>query len=134
MTLRFQETSDKFIVCFTDAKLVDQAQIQSVGDGLLEICERAARASKMLLLDFRGVQFMSSAMVGQLMLFHKEAKKQSLHCRFTNISPSILEVFRITRVHTLFRMDDDDPEFLGSGVPRPKPPSTLDGRANPPSD
>ena len=38
MTLRFRETPDKIIVFFTNAKILDEAQIQEVGAGLLDIC------------------------------------------------------------------------------------------------
>ncbi len=94
-------------------------------------CELTA---KRLLVDFRGVQFMSSAMIGKLVLLNKAAKQQSLDLRFANISPNVLEVFKITRLHELFRPDDDNPDLLGAGVPKPKPPSTLDGGAKSPSE
>ncbi len=132
MTLRFHETPEKIIVLVTDAKIVGETQIQEVGDGLLDVCERAVRTGKTLLVDFRGVLFMSSAMIGKLVLLSEAAKQQSLYLRMANISPNLLEVFNITRVHKLFGTGDDDPDLLGTGVPNPKPPNTLDGGATPP--
>lgn len=133
MTLCFRETPDKIIVFFADATIQNEAAIQEVGGGLLDICKRAARTGKKLLVDFRGVQFMSSAMIGNVVILNKAAKRQSVELRLANISPNFLEVFRITRLNEVFRMDDDDPDLLGTGVPNPKPPNTLDGGAKPPS-
>jgi anti-anti-sigma factor len=134
MTLYIRETADEIIVFFTDAKIVDEAQIQEVGGGLLDICKQATSTAKRLLVDFRGIQFMSSAMIGKLVLLSKAAKQRSLDLRFANISPNVLEVFKITRLHTVFRLDDDNPDLLGAGVPKPKPPGTLDAGAKPPSE
>jgi len=51
-----------------------------------------------------------------------------------NISKTVLDVFKMLRIDKGFRFDDDDPELLGSGVPIPKPPGSLDGHAAPPSE
>ncbi len=127
MTLRFHETPDKITIFFSDAKIVDENQIQEIGSGLLDICQRAASCSKRLIVDFRGVRFMSSAMLNKFLLLAKAAKQHSLDLRLSNLAPEMLEVFRITRLNRCFRFDDDDPDLLGAGVPNPKPPNTLDG-------
>lgn len=49
---------------FTDVKILDEGRIQEIGNSLLDICTHAKNAAKRLVVDFRGVQFMSSAMIG----------------------------------------------------------------------
>lgn len=78
MTLRFRETPDKIIVFLAEAKILDEAQVQEVGGGPLDVCKRAVRTGKRLLVDFRGVQFMSSAMIGKLVVLNKSAKQHSV--------------------------------------------------------
>lgn len=133
MTLHFRETPDKIIVSFTDARILDEARVQEIGESLLDVCKQAAGAAKRLIVDFRGVRCMSSAMIGKLVLLNHMAWQNSLDLRVANIGKNVLEVFRITRLNKGFRFADDDPDLLGAGVPIPKPPSTLDGRVEPPS-
>jgi anti-sigma B factor antagonist len=133
MSLQFRETPDKVIVNFTGAKILDEGRIQEIGNSLLGICKHAGDAAKRLVVDFRGVQFMSSAMIGKLVLLNKAARQSAIDVRMANISKNVLEVFKITGVNKVFRFDDDDPDLLGDGVPIPKPPSSLDGHVEPPS-
>ena len=133
MTLCFQETSDKIIVSFTEATILDEARIQEVGSGILGLCKRAVSTTKRMVFDFGGVRFLTSAMIGELVLLNKATKQQSLDIRAVNLSPNVHEVLKITRLHKVFRNDDDDPGFLGTGVPNPKPPNTFNGGAEPPS-
>ena len=130
MTLRFRETPDEIILFFTDALVSDDVQILDIDD-LGDFCERAARTAKSIVFDFRGIQFMTSRMIGELVLLNKAIKQHSLAMRFVNLSPNVHEVFKITRLHKVFRIDDDDPGLLGTGVPNPKPPNNFDGGADP---
>ena len=130
MTLRFRETPDEIIMFFTEAFVSDDNRILDVGD-LDEFCERAARTAKSIISDFRGIQFMTSKMIGELVLLNNAIKQHSLAMRFVNLSPNVHEVFKITRLHKVFRIDDDDPGLLGTGVPNPKPPGNFDGGADP---
>ena len=76
---------------------------------------------------------MSSVMIGKLILLNGLVKRGSLDLCLANISSTLLEVFKSLGVDEVFRFDDDGPDLSGAGVPNPKPPSTLDGRAEPPS-
>ena len=132
MALRFRETPDRIIVYFSDAKITDEDQIQETKQSLHEISQHAADLARKLSIDFSGVQFMSSAMLGELVLIKDFAKKNSLDLRLTNLSPELLEVFNILRLNRIFRFDDDGPDLLGAAVPRPKPFGTDDGHMEPP--
>jgi anti-anti-sigma regulatory factor len=77
---------------------------------------------------------MSSAMIGKLVLLHKNAQQNSIDLRLARISENVLEVLKITRLAKVFRVDDDDPDLLDSGAPNSKPSGTLDGESEPPSN
>ena len=61
-SLTSQEVDDVLVVSFNDAKILDEAKIQQIGSELMEIAAHAAKKQK-IVLDFKGVQFMSSAML-----------------------------------------------------------------------
>jgi anti-sigma B factor antagonist len=117
MTLYFRETPDKIIVSVPDANIVDESRIQEIGESLLDICDRAVAQAKRLVVDFRSVEFMTSAMLGKLVQLNKTARQKSLDLRLAFINKNLHEVFDLTRLSTVFHFDDDDPDLLGDGVP-----------------
>lgn len=104
------------IIDGASAKFADEEMIQQVGRELLELVESATETKK-LLLSFKGVQFMSSALIGKLVLLNKAAKNRGVQLKFCDLSPNVLEVFKITRLDKMFRIlpeqDDDEPEDDG---------------------
>ena len=72
----------------------------------------AAAQSKKLLLNFQGVQFMSSAMIGKLVLLNKKAKTSEIDLKFCTISANVHEVFKITRLNKVFKIYPDEEKAL----------------------
>ena len=102
-SLKSEQKEDILVVYFTDAKILDEARIQQIGKELMEKGEEAGKSeSKKMLLNFQGVQFMSSAMIGKLVLLNKKSKAANLILKFCAISPNVLEVFKITRLNKVF--------------------------------
>ncbi|MBC8351930.1 MAG: STAS domain-containing protein [Planctomycetes bacterium] len=101
------------VVCanFTSSKILDEDAIQQAGVELMRLVERASETKK-LLLSFEGVQFMSLGMIGKLVLLNKKAKTQGVQLKFCDISPNVLEVFKIARLRCTFpndnNVDEDD--------------------------
>lgn len=130
MTIRFRETLDQVIVYFTDDEVAGQASVEKDADGLDDACKLASLTGKRLMINFQDVQWMPDAMVGALVLLDKAAREQAVELRLANISPSVLEMFKITQLDKVFNIGGDDPDALGSVVPRPKPPGTLPTNQN----
>ncbi|HJN08586.1 MAG: STAS domain-containing protein [Pirellulaceae bacterium] len=108
-SLKSEQKEDILVVYFTDAKILDEARIQQIGKELMEKGEEAGKTeSKQMLLNFQGVQFMSSAMIGKLVLLNKKSKAQNLKLKFCAISPNVLEVFKITRLNKVFDIHPDE--------------------------
>ena len=110
-SLKSREEDGVLIVNFTDAKILDEARIQQIGSELMEMVTAAA-ANKKMLLNFQGVQFMSSAMIGKLVLSNKKSKASEIDLKFCSISSNVLEVFKITRLNKVFKIEKDEESAL----------------------
>ena len=110
-SLKSREEEDVLVVNFTDAKILDEARIQQIGTELMEMVT-AASQNKKLLLNFQGVQFMSSAMIGKLVLTNKKAKTSEIDLKLCTISPNVHEVFKITRLNKVFKIYPDEEKAL----------------------
>ena len=110
-SLKSREEDGVLIVNFTDAKILDEARIQQIGSELMEMVAAASSGKKML-VNFQGVQFMSSAMIGKLVLLNKKSKTAEIDLKFCSISPNVLEVFKITRLNKVFKIEADEEKAL----------------------
>jgi anti-sigma B factor antagonist len=111
-SLKSQEIEDVLVVYFTDAKILDEARIQQIGKELAEMAGSASSSTKKMVLNFQGVQFMSSAMIGKLVLLNKKCKSSEVDLKLCQISPNVLEVFKITRLNKVFDIHPDEEKAL----------------------
>jgi anti-anti-sigma factor len=112
-SLKTQEVEEVLVVSFTDAKILDEARIQLIGQELMNAAASAGQKKKML-LNFQGVQFMSSAMIGKLVLLNKKCKTEEVVLKMSTISPNVMEVFKITRLNKVFEIFDDQDKAIKS--------------------
>ena len=70
--LEVSEAGDVTIVHFVDRKILDEANIQEMGQELFDLVER--QQCKKLLLNFANVEFLSSAALGKLITLNKKRK------------------------------------------------------------
>lgn len=94
-SLLIRDKDDIVIVSFTQTKILDGATIRQIGIEFQDLTLQAAAGHK-LLLDFSRVEFMSSAMIGEIVRLQKKCKQDKVRLKLCNISASILEVFKIT--------------------------------------
>ena len=111
-SLRIQETDDILQVFFTDAKILDDARIQQIGSDLLEAVTRAT--NDRMLLNFLGVTFMSSAMIGKLVSLNNKCREAKVALKFCNISDNLTEVFKIMKLNKVFDMYKTDDKAIKS--------------------
>lgn len=107
-----QQNGEVLVVGFTDSKILDNQRIEQVGKELQETVAQAV--NKKLLLNFRGVSFMSSAMITKLVMLNKRCKAQGVHLKFCEVSPNVMEVFKITKLNKLFDIQSDEEKALAS--------------------
>ena len=110
--LTTEEIEGVYVASFTDSKILDEAKIQQIGAELLECT--TALTNQSLLLDFDGVSFMSSSMIGKLVLLQKKCKAAEIKLKVCNISDNVMEVFKITRLHKVFDIQKDRDKAIKS--------------------
>lgn len=100
------------IVKFMDSKILDSQRIEQVGRELQDAVPQATH--KKLLLNFHGVSFMSSAMITKLVMLNKGCKTQEVALKFCEVSPNVLEVFKITKLNKLFDIQGSEDKAIAS--------------------
>ena len=110
--LDLNELDDIVVVRFLDQKIIDDVNIQELGQELFRLVE--VDNCKKLLLNFAEVDFLSSAALGKLITLDKKAKKHGCILKLSNIRPEIYEVFAITKLNRLFDIKNDQAEALAT--------------------
>lgn len=84
----------------------------------------AAKGSPDLVIDLLGVGFAGSAALGHFVALHRIARPQGGRLVFCNVDPTVLEVFRVSKLEPLFTFVADRPAALaliaGQGSAAPK--------------
>jgi anti-sigma B factor antagonist len=100
--IRSIRDGDVTCVTFTEGRITDEVVIHQIGQEVLKLVD--ADAQPKMLLDFSGVEHLSSAALGVLISVHNRVKSRSGQLRLCAISKPIFEVFRITRLDKLFQV------------------------------
>jgi anti-sigma B factor antagonist len=100
------------IVTFLYPQILDLAVIQELGDDLFALVEQDGRTS--LVLDFRIVEFLSAAMIGNLVILDKKVKEKSGRLVLCNLTLVIKEVLAITRLDKVFEIEDSLDEAIAT--------------------
>jgi anti-sigma B factor antagonist len=110
--LEVAEVGDVTVVRFVDRKILDESNIQDMGQELFQLVEEQKRNK--LLLNFTSVDFLSSAALGKLITLDKKVKAHGGKLKLSNIQPDIYEVFAITKLNKLFDIRDDEATALAA--------------------
>ena len=108
--LELTEVGDVAVIRFVDYKILNETNIQALGQELFRVVEKEGHHK--LLLNFSNVQFLSSAALGKLILLDKKVKANNGKLKLSNISPEVYEVFAITKLNKLFDIKEDEADAL----------------------
>src|SRR5262245_12564515 len=100
------------MVRFNDRKIMDMVLIQELGDELFALVEKEKRIN--LLLNFAGVEFLSSAALNKLIVLDKKIKTAGGKLLLCNLRPEIFEIFAVTRLTQLFTIMRTEQEALAA--------------------
>jgi anti-sigma B factor antagonist len=101
---------DVTVVTFIDKKILDEQNIQIIGEQLFDLVDNQNR--KKILLNFANVEFLSSAALGKLITMNKKAQAANGKLAMCKIAREIIEVFEITRLDRLFKIFKDEQAAL----------------------
>jgi anti-sigma B factor antagonist len=110
--LDVNEVGDVTVVRFRDQKILEDINVQELGQELFQLIEVDNR--KKLVLSFFGVEFLTSAALGKLITMDKKVKNHAGTLRLCNIRPEIYEVFEITKLTRLFDIKDEESDALAA--------------------
>jgi anti-sigma B factor antagonist len=88
------------VVRFREKRIVDAGNIEAIGDEMLNLVK--VQHLKNILLNFEGVEFLSSAAFNKLILLNKEVKNVGGILRLTGLKAEILEAFQVLRLNKIF--------------------------------
>jgi len=104
--LEVEDIGDVTVVNFTDKKILDEQNIQLIGEQLFRLVDELGR--RKLLLNFGNVEYLSSAALGKFITLNKKVNASGGRLILCNIDPQIYEVFEITKLNKLFHIVKDE--------------------------
>lgn len=111
--LEVEDIGDVTFIRFTDSKILDEANVQLIGDQLFSLVDDHGR--KKLLLDFSKVEYMTSAFLGKLVTLNKKVQQVGGRLALCNLAhKEIFDIFVITGLKRLFNIYKDEQEALQS--------------------
>jgi anti-sigma B factor antagonist len=108
--LEVEDIGDVTVVKFIDKKILDEQNIQIIGEQLFGLVEESGR--RKILLNFDNVDYLSSAALGKLVTMHKKVMAVGGKLVLCSISPNIFEVFKITKLNQVFKIFPNEEEAL----------------------
>jgi anti-sigma B factor antagonist len=104
--LEVEDIGDIAVVQFVDKKILDEQNIQMIGDDLFRLVDELGR--RKILLNFSNVEFLSSAALGKLITLNRKLQNVRGKLILCSISKDIQEVFEITKLDKLFTIVKDE--------------------------
>ncbi len=98
--LEVEDVGDVAVVHFVDKKILEEQNIQVIGEELFRLVDENKREK--MVLNFSNVEFLSSAALGKLVTLERKVKAIHGKLILCGISKSIQEVFKITKLDRIF--------------------------------
>jgi anti-sigma B factor antagonist len=93
------------VVTFSTPRIVQEEDIQDIFEQLQRLVDE--KPGREYVLDFRKVQFLSSSVLGRLILLQKKAAATKGRLVLCAIAKEIFEVFKITKLDKVFTVKED---------------------------
>ncbi|QDU72300.1 STAS domain-containing protein [Mucisphaera calidilacus] len=110
--LVIHEQDDITKVEFLDRNILEEANIQQIGEEISTLIEKATNPK--ILISFERVEHLSSAALGTLITINNKIRQKAGQLRLANIDPQIYEVFVITKLNKLFQIHDTTAKAIES--------------------
>ena len=105
-----EDIGDVTVVNFVDKKILDEQNIQVIGEQLFSLVDELGR--RKILLNFGNVEYLSSAALGKLITLNKKVNAVGGRLILCNIDQQIYEVFEITKLNKLFNIQKEEQTAL----------------------
>jgi len=108
--IEVEDIGDVTVVNFTERKILDEQNIQAIGEQLFQLVDELGR--RKILLNFGNVEYLSSAALGKLITLNKKLQQAGGRLILCNIDAQIYEVFEITKLNKLFSIHKEEQAAL----------------------
>ena len=102
------EQGDVIVVRLGEHRMLDSVTVMKVSDELSSVADQAD--CHKLLLNFSGVEFLSSLMLGKLLMLHKKMTAKGGKLKLCDVGPKIEEVFTGTKMDQVFDIRKSEPD------------------------
>ncbi len=103
--LKVEEQGEVTLISFLDRRISDERTIQAIAEQLGALVEEG---NSKLLLNFAGVEYLSSAALGKLINLHKKLGGSEGTLSMCNMVPQVFDVFAITKLDKDFNICADE--------------------------
>jgi len=90
---------------FTEKHVIDEVVIRQIGNELTKLVDSSPRPR--LVVSFTGVEHLSSAALGTLLTVMNRVRAKDGQLRLCDIAPQILQIFEITKLNKVLRIEKD---------------------------
>ena len=101
-----QNVGDVAVIGFSQEHILDAVMIEKMGASLKALIDSEPRSQ--FVLDFDGVNYLSSSALGMLISLQKKVAMKGGKLKLSGIKDSIMEVFRITKLDEVFDIYKDE--------------------------
>jgi len=115
--LEISRRDEVIVVRFKDSKLIDDLAHVKVGKELFALA--AEPGGRHLLLDFAGVDYLSSMFLSKLLGLKKRLEKKQGKLKLCAICPDVREVFAITKIDTILDIVETEDKALAAFAENP---------------
>jgi anti-sigma B factor antagonist len=90
---------------FTEKHIIDEVAIRMIGNEMTKLVDELQKPR--VIVSFRGVEHLSSAALGTLLTVLNRVKARNGQMRLCDISANILQIFEITKLNKVLRIEKD---------------------------
>ena len=101
--LIMQKQGDVAVVSLLNKRMLDESNVRALYEELRFLVEE--RGHHRLVIDFGGVEYLTSAVLGKLVSLLKVVKKHGGRLRLCNLHPNVAEIFRLTELDRVIGID-----------------------------
>jgi len=98
------------VVRFLETKILNDMVIEGIARELYDLA--AQEDCNNILLNFTGVGFLSSSVLGKLITLNKRMKAKGGQLKLCELKPEIMELFTLTNLTKIFDIRDDETNGL----------------------
>ncbi len=110
--LELSDEGNVTIVRFKDQKILDEVDIQQLGEELNAVVSSGEHTK--IVLNFEEVGFLSSAALGKLIAARKKAVKSDVALKLCSIKHELLEVFKLTGLDSVFDIRESQSDAIAA--------------------